>query len=185
MVLEIVSLELLRNKVSHPCGEAILPMSSVISQPKHLTLPVKISIRKLSAHTTQRHNQACSSSETVLLVVLLVQHHSVLCTLSISQEPDLPLMSVPEEIENSQVLLTASSKLESKELETCTTVLEFPLLELLHTELRISERLIPVKSFYSKIIERLTFYSNGVSLKLSQSVQESSPIHLIPLEEDS
>lgn len=139
-------------------------MSSVISQPKHLTLPVKISIRKLSTHTTQRYNQASSSLETVLLVVLLVQHHSALCILLISQEPDLPLMSVPDQIENLMVLLTSSSKLERLDLKTCTTVSESPLLELFFTELLTSERLILVKFFYSKIIESLIYSCNGVSL---------------------
>ena len=110
---------------------------------------------------------------------------SVLSTHSISQEPDLPLMLVPVEKENSQDLLIASRRWPKMVSVNFTMVSEFPLLVLLHTEPLISVCSIPVKSFYSRTTESNISSSNGDSLKSLPFPLVSSLIHLIPSEEDS
>jgi len=107
VVLEIASAELLRNKVSGVSTEVTWQTLSDTSQPKHLTLLVKINSRRSSAHTISRRSHSSSSSDHAPQVVLQVQHLSASSIHSISLVPDLLLMLVKEKQENSMDLWIA------------------------------------------------------------------------------
>merc|ERR1712147_125890 len=112
LVLVTASQESSLNKVCSLSGEVTWPTLSVISQPRLLTAPARIPTRNTSAHTTQRLSQLSSSLVTWPPVVLLVLLPSASCTHSISQEPDLLLMSdqAQTERESSTVLLIVSRR---------------------------------------------------------------------------
>merc|ERR1712139_382428 len=101
--------------------------------------------------TTQKLNQVCSSSVTALQVVLLVLLPSASYTHSILQEPDLLLMLVAEDKENSQVLLITLPRLLNLVFLNFTTVSVSPSLVSLPTESLTSVCSIPVKLYCSKI----------------------------------
>merc|ERR1711998_453446 len=143
-----------------------------------------ISTKSISAHMTQRNSQVCSSLVTVPPVVLLVPLPSPSSTHLISQEPDLPLMLVPEKKENSLDSLIALKRVPLKVLVVSTTVSESPSLVSSLTEPLTSVCSILVKLFCSKISKKLHSLLCGVSPKLSLLEPVLSPILSIPSEED-